>query len=51
MSTRYKRTDWVRRRSEAYSEDCSSGFRLLGQGLLASLLTGRSFPERLIWKS
>jgi hypothetical protein len=37
MSTRYKRTDWVRR-LEDFSSGCSSGFRLLGQCLLASLL-------------
>ncbi len=46
MSTRYKRTDWVRR-LEDFTEGCSSGFGL-GQWLIAGILAIFSGISRLL---
>ncbi len=46
MSTRYKRTNWVRR-LEDFSAGCSSGFRL-GQCLIAGILAIFSGISRLL---
>jgi hypothetical protein len=46
MSTRYKRTNWVRR-LEDFSAGCSSGFRL-GQWLIAGILATFSGISRLL---
>lgn len=46
MSTRYKRTDWVRR-MEDFSSGCSSGFRL-GQWLIAGIFAIFTGISRLL---
>jgi len=46
MSTRYKRTNWVRR-LEDFSSGCSSGFKL-ERGLMAGLLAIFSGISRLL---
>jgi hypothetical protein len=46
MSTRYKRTNWVRR-LEDFSAGCSSGFRL-GQWLIAGILAIFTGISRLL---
>jgi len=46
MSTRYKRTDWVRRR-EDFSSGAASGFRL-GQWLIAGILAIFAGISRLL---